>query len=88
MHDMIMAEPKKLDVTDLREHAKSLNLDLARFDEVIADENRINDLLRADFAEAKKCKVRGTPTVLINGLKLVDRTVKGYRTRIEQIQPG
>jgi protein-disulfide isomerase len=51
----------------------------------MADAEKINELLKADLAEAKKCKVRATPTVLINGLKMTNRTVEGYQTRIQQI---
>ena len=85
MHDKIMAKPGKLDVSDLREYAKSLNMDLEKFDEYLADESKINGLLRADITEAQKCKVRGTPTVFINGLKLTDRTINGYKARIDRI---
>lgn len=85
MHDMIMAKPRKLDVSNLREYAKSLNLDPTKFDEIMADADRIDALLGTDLSEARKCKVRGTPTVFINGLKLTDRSVNGYKARIDQI---
>jgi len=85
MQDLIMANPKKLEISDLRDHAKTLNLDLQQFDSVMADPEKINDLLKADLAEAKKCKVRATPTVLINGLKMTNRTLAGYQSRINQL---
>lgn len=85
MHDMIMANPKNLEISDLRGYAESLNLDLVKFDEVIGDQAAIDELLGTDLAEAKKCKVTGTPTVMINGLKLTGRSVQEYDTRIEQI---
>jgi protein-disulfide isomerase len=82
---LIMANPKKLEIADLRGYAQSLNLDLKQFDTVMADAEKINELLKADLAEAKKCKVRATPTVLINGLKMTNRTLPGYQSRINQI---
>lgn len=85
MHDMIMAQPKKLDTVDLRGYAESLEMDLQKFDSVMADDAKIDELLKDDLAEAAKCKVRGTPTVLINGLKLTDRTEAGYKGRIDTI---
>jgi protein-disulfide isomerase len=85
MHDMIMAQPKKLDIADLRAHAGALNMKLTRFDQVMADGDRITKLLSADLAEARKCGVRGTPTVLVNGVKLTNRTYSNYRSRVEQI---
>ena len=85
MHDLIMAEPKKLEVTDLHEYAETLGLDMARFDKVMADAEQIDALLKADRAEADKCKVRGTPTILVNGLKMTDRSIEGYKKRIDGI---
>lgn len=85
MHDMIIAKPRNLDVPTLREYAKQLNMDLARFDKVMADPNKIGNLISHDVTEARKCKVRGTPTILINGLKLTNRSQNGYKARIDQI---
>jgi protein-disulfide isomerase len=34
---------------------------------------------------AAKCNVGGTPTIFINGLKLADRSLDGYHSRINQI---
>jgi protein-disulfide isomerase len=88
MHDMIMAEPKKLEIADLRGYAEKLGLNLDNFDKTMADKDAIKKLLEADMAIAKKCKVRGTPTVMINGLKLADRSIDAYKARIDQILKG
>lgn len=85
MHDMITDNPKNLDIADLRGYAQTLGLDLARFDKVVADEKQIDKLLKADLAEAKKCKVTSTPTILINGLKMTKRGINDYKARIDQI---
>jgi protein-disulfide isomerase len=85
MHDMIIAEPKKLEISDFRQYAQTLNMDLVQFDNTLNDETKINVLLKADITEAKKCKVTGTPTIFINGLKLVDRSIAGYKSRIDEI---
>ena len=85
MHDLIVANPKKLNIADLRNHAESLGMDLNEFDAAMADPGQIDALLAADMAEAKKCKVRGTPTILINGLKLAKRKPEGYKARIDEI---
>jgi protein-disulfide isomerase len=85
MHDMILANPKDLETATLRGYAKKLKLDMKKFDKLIADSKAIDNLLKEDLALAKKCKVRGTPTVLINGLKLQSRSISSYQKRIEQI---
>jgi protein-disulfide isomerase len=85
IHDMIISNSKKLDVATLREYTESLGLNLTEFDALMANSVKIDELLQTDIAEARKCKVRSTPTVLINGLKLSDRSRNGYKTRIDQI---
>lgn len=55
MHDMIIANPKQLGITNLRGYAESLGLNLTKFDEVMADEEKMDELLKADISEARKC---------------------------------
>ncbi len=84
MHDTIIASPKALEVKYLRGYAQALNLDLARFDAVMADPKKIDQFLKLDLDEAAKCKVNATPTVMINGLKLSgDRSIESYKARID-----
>ncbi|MBN2139155.1 MAG: thioredoxin domain-containing protein [Sedimentisphaerales bacterium] len=85
MHDMIIANPAKIDPADLHEYAKSLNLDVAILDEVLADPNKIDQLLKSDLLEARKHGVRGTPTVFVNGIKMADRSIDAYKARIDEI---
>jgi len=86
IHDMILSEPKKLDTASLRIYAEALGLDLAELEKQWADPTLISELLKADKELAVKCNVRGTPTIFINGLKLSDRSLDGYRKRIDSIQ--
>lgn len=85
MHDMIMSSPKKLDPNDLRVYAESLKLDTDAFDAVLADQAGIDELLRPHLLEARKHGVRGTPTVFINGRRIIGRTIDAYKARIDQI---
>ncbi len=86
MHDKIFkGGTKKLDVPILRTYAEEMGLDLAGFDAVMADAAKIDELLKPDMDEAKKCKVRGTPTVLVNGLKQKPRSIEAYKARIDKI---
>ena len=85
MHDMILSNPRKIGKDQLRKYAERMGLDLAKFDEVMADNTKIAALYKDDVAEARKCKVRGTPTILINGLKLANRNYQGYKARIDAL---
>jgi protein-disulfide isomerase len=85
LYEMIQSDPKKLEPEVLKIYAKALGLDTAQLDKVWADEKAMAELLKADKDLAAKCNVRGTPTLFINGLKLADRSIEGYRGRIESI---
>jgi len=85
LQEMILAEPKRLDSAALKIYAQALGMDTAELDKVWADEKAIAELLKADKELATRCNVGGTPTIFINGLKLADRSLDGYRGRINQI---
>lgn len=88
MHDLIVANPKKLEIANLRGHAESLGMNMTEFDAVMSDPAKIDALVTADMGLAKKCGVRGTPSIFINGMKLADRKLQGYKTRIDEILAG
>ena len=65
-HDKLFANPTKLALDDLKQYAKELNLDMARFEKDLVDldlKKRVND----DMAEARTLGVSGTPGFFING---------------------
>jgi protein-disulfide isomerase len=85
LHEMILAEPKRLDSAAMKIYAQALGLDIAQLDKIWSDEKAMAELLKADKELATRCNVGGTPTIFINGLKLADRSLDGYRGRINQI---
>lgn len=85
MHDMVIANPKKLEPATLRGYAESIGLDLVELDRLMGDAAKIDELLETDLSDARDYTVRGTPTVFINGLKLDPRTPENYKARIDQI---
>ncbi len=85
LHEMVMAEPKKLEPAVLKIYAQALGMDTAQLDKVWADEKAIAELLKADKELAARCNVGGTPTIFINGLKLADRSLDGYHNRIDSL---
>ena len=60
-------------------------MDTDVFDATMRDASQISKLLEADLAEANKCSVNATPTIMINGLKLTDRSLEGYSARIQNL---
>jgi protein-disulfide isomerase len=84
-HDWIMADSKALDIPTLRLYAERLALNLTTFDETLKDDSKMDALLKPDLDQARACGVRGTPTILINGLKMASRNPEDYKSRIEEI---
>ena len=68
-HDQLFKNQQKLEVDELKEHAKALGLDAAKFDECL-DSGKIAAQVKEDTAAGKKVGVTGTPAFFINGVML------------------
>jgi protein-disulfide isomerase len=64
-HDALF-ETKKLDVSDLKQQARTLKLDEKRFDECL-DSSAQGGSVNADLDEAHRLGLTGTPSIFING---------------------
>ena len=65
-HDKLFANQSKLELIDLKQYAKELGLDTARFEKDLVDlekKKRVED----DMAEARALGVTGTPGFFVNG---------------------
>jgi len=69
-HDKLFANPRALKREDLERYAQELGLDLERFRAAL-DSGKFKAKIDADMAEAGRFGVRGTPSLFINGKKLV-----------------
>jgi protein-disulfide isomerase len=80
-HDKLFAE-KKLSRSSINKIARSLELDLEKFQE---DMNSpvIRAKIKKDLEDASKAGVTGTPTIFINGRKLVQRSPDGFQAIID-----
>ncbi len=65
-HDKLFANQQKLTPDDLKQYAKQLGLDTARFEADLANP-AIKQRISADMSEVNAIGVTGTPAFLING---------------------
>jgi len=70
MHDLIFANQKSMARGDLDGFARQIGLDMQRFDSDL-DASKYRDHIQADQDEGDRLNVTGTPTVFINGRRLV-----------------
>ncbi|MDX2170725.1 MAG: thioredoxin domain-containing protein [Deltaproteobacteria bacterium] len=82
MHEKLFANQRALAPEQVREYARQLNLDLARFDADLASDE-VKNAVRQDIALAGRLGVRGTPTIFVNGRLLQNRSLDGFREIID-----
>ncbi len=68
-HDTLFANQQALQVPQLKEHAKKVGLDTAKFDKCL-DSGEKASIVTADLEAGKKVGVNGTPAFFINGILL------------------
>jgi len=66
MYDLLFKDLNRQNMEDLMQHARTLNLDLARFKADMEDPELVA-LIEKDKMEGVRAGVRGTPTLFING---------------------
>lgn len=65
-HDILFANLRTLEITNLKKFAADLELDTARFDTCLDSDTYVAQV-RKDIAEGQNAGVSGTPTFFING---------------------
>ena len=84
MHEMLFANQRALAPEQIREYARKLNLDLAKFDADLASAE-VKAAVQEDMALAQRVGVRGTPTIFVNGKLLQNRSLDGFKQLIDPI---
>jgi len=81
MHDRLFADPPRLDARSLREHARSIGLDLMRFEKAMASADTAAAVDR-DIAEGNRNAVAGTPAFFVNGRHAASYEIGALRSAI------
>jgi len=66
MHDLLFADLQRVDRRDLVGHARTLGLDLDRFEHDM-DSDRVRQIIETDKLDGQQLRVGGTPTFFVNG---------------------
>jgi len=70
MHDHLFANQRALNVPELKQHAATLGLDAAKFNQCL-DSGKHAGLVAAGTAQGERMGVNSTPTLYINGRPLI-----------------
>lgn len=82
-HDLLFDNFGQLNDQKIKKIATELGLNQEKF------ENEKKNLkilakVRQDFQDGRKAGVRGTPTIFVNGKKLKNRTLEGFKVLIDK----
>ncbi len=66
LHDVLFKNQTKLEDSDLKDHAKAIGLDMAKFDDCFS-KKKYQDAIEKSKKEAEKAGIQATPSFLING---------------------
>ncbi len=84
MHELLLKRSPKLDKESLISYAQEIGLDVARFKEAL-DKKSFAPLVERDLSLARSLDLYNTPTLFINGIKVVgNRPYEYYKKIIEQ----
>ena len=82
-HDLLFKNYNKLNDQKIQEIAQTVGLDLEAYEKKKKDP-AIRKRVNQDLADGRRAGVRGTPTIFINGIRLRDRSLKGFHTAIDK----
>lgn len=84
MHEIIFKSPQSLDEATMKDHAKTLGLDLARFDQDYASD-KVKEVIDRDIKQGQEVGVRGTPAFFINGRLLSGaQPYEAFKARVDE----
>ncbi len=82
-HDLLFENYNRLNDLKINEIALAVGLNQEEFDKKRKDP-ALERKIRQDLSDGRRAGVRGTPSVFINGIRLRDRSLKGFQAIIDK----
>jgi protein-disulfide isomerase len=83
MHDELFKISRNLSMDEIRKKAEMIGLDLKKFDKDMADPET-EKTVRADLEAGRTSGVSGTPTMFLNGRRVMNRSLDGIKAMVEE----
>jgi len=87
MHALLLENSRALGPEKFKELAQKLNLDLARFERDMSSPE-IQQQIDEEMQQARAADVTGTPTLFVNGKRLMNRSFDGFKQMIDAALKG
>jgi len=82
-HDRLFESYDKLNDEKIKQIASDLGMNLEAFEKELKNSKNLAKI-RRDLQDGGKAGVKGTPVVFVNGKRLPNRTLKGFRAAIDR----
>ena len=86
-HDLLFENYNKLNDQKIQDIAVAVGLNIEEYEKKKKDPT-IERRVKQDLSDGRQAGVRGTPTIFINGIRLKDRSLKGFQAAIDKQLPG
>jgi protein-disulfide isomerase len=83
MHDKLFANQRALLPDNLKQYAQQIGLDTAKFEKDMASPE-VQKQIADDMKLAQEAEVRGTPTLFLNGKRVMNRSFEGLKQMIDE----
>ncbi|MFI5395718.1 MAG: DsbA family protein [Candidatus Binatia bacterium] len=83
MHDKLFANQRALQADNLKQYAKDIGLDAAKFEQDLASPD-VQKEIDDDVKLAQQSQVSGTPTLFLNGKRVTNRTFDGLKQMVDE----
>ncbi len=82
MHDIMFQNARELGVDKLKEYAGKIGLDVTRWERDFSSPET-EQVVQKEMAEGRAADVSGTPTFFVNGKRVMNRSVEGFKDVID-----
>jgi protein-disulfide isomerase len=83
MHDKIFANQRAIGPDNLQQYAREIGLDMAKFEHDMASPE-VQQQINEEMQQGAKARVRGTPSLFVNGKRVANRSFDGLKQMIDE----
>src|SRR5437763_14269147 len=83
MHDIAFKNNRELSYDKLKEYAGQTGLHVARWEKYF-NAPEVQQQIEKDMADGRAADVQGTPTFFVNGKRVSDRSLEGFKQMIDE----
>ena len=84
MHDIVFKNNRELGYDKLKEYAGQIGLDVARWEKDF-NAPEVQQQIEKDMADGRAADVQGTPTFFVNGKRVANRSLDGFKQMIDEV---